>query len=84
MKYIIRHLSWSKRRKHTEPPQPIDVDINSVELIRNSRCNMLVTYDDDEVFMFEACVSQNPITNKWTIHGMCGSTGRQCLVDVIE
>lgn len=85
MEYKIRHLSWSKRRKHTEPPQPICVSVrDDIKLVHNSRCLMVVGYEDGHVFEFDAMVSQNPVNDKWTIHGMCGRTGRQCLVDVIE
>jgi hypothetical protein len=85
MEYEIRELSWFKRRTPVREPKPICVSVrNDLELVDNSYCFMAVGYDDGHVFEFNARVSQNPLNKKWTVHGMDGSTGRQCLVDVIE
>ena len=84
MEYRIRNLSWFKRRPPTPEPRPIDVEIENIELVNNSYCDMKVTYDDGEIFEFNGRVSHNDIKDVWAVHGFSSDSGRQCFVDVID
>ena len=83
MEYRIRHLSWYKRRLPTPEPRPVHVEIENIELVNNSYCDMKVTYDDGNVYEFTGRVSHNDIKDAWTVHGF-DAKGHQCFVDVIE
>lgn len=76
-------MSWFKRRSPTPEPRPIDVEIENIELVNNSYCDMKVTYDDGNVYEFNGRVSHNDIKDTWTIHGF-DANGHQCFVDIIE
>jgi hypothetical protein len=84
MEYEIRNLSWFKRREPTKDPQPVKVEINNIELVNNSYCDMIVEYDDGKIFEFNGRVNLNDIKNTWTVHGFSSASGRQCFVDVVE
>ena len=84
MEYSIRQLSWFKRREPTQDPQPVKVEIDNIELVVNSYCDMTVEYDDGEVFEFDGRVQYNDVKDVWTVHGFSSDSGRQCFVDVIN
>lgn len=84
MEYKIRHLSWYKRRLPTQDPQPVKVEIDNIELEKNTYCDMTVEYDDGETFEFNGRVQYNEIKETWTVHGFSSASGRQCFVDIIE
>ena len=84
MEYKIRHLSWFKRREPTQDPQPVKVEIDNIELEKNTYCDMTVEYDDGETFVFDGRVQYNDIKDTWTVHGFSSDSGRQCFVDIIE
>ena len=84
MEYKIRQLDWFKRREPTKIPQPVKVEIDNIELVKNTYCNMTVEYDDGEVFVFDGRVQHNEIKDVWTVHGFSSGSGRQCFVDVVE
>ena len=83
VEYRIRQLSWFKRRIPTKEPVPTHVEISDIELVENSYCNMVVTYDDGNVYEFEGRVNHNEIKDTWTVHGF-DSKGHQCFVDIID
>jgi len=84
MEYKIRHLDWYKRRLPIKNPQPVKVEIDNIELEKNTYCDMTVEFDDGEVFEFDGRVQYNDIKDTWTVHGFSSDSGRQCFVDVIE
>jgi hypothetical protein len=83
MKLEIRTLSWYKRREPTKEIQPIEVEIEDLQLISNHYSNMRVLYDDGNWYDLTGRVTQNDITGKWSIQGL-NPHGLSCLVDVIE
>ncbi len=83
MKYNIRHLDWFKRRIPTQDPRPVKVEIENIELVLNSRCKMIVEFDDGNVYEFDGRVQHNEIKDTWTVHGF-NHHGQQCFVDIIE
>lgn len=82
MEYKIRHLDWFKRRIPTKDPQPVKVEINNIELVENSYCEMVVEFDDGNVYEFRGRVGYNEIKDTWTVHGF-DHHGRQCFVDIV-
>ena len=83
MEYKIRHLSWFKRREPTKDPQPVKVEIDNIELIENSYCDMTVEFDDSNVYEFRGRIGHNKIKDTWTVHGF-DHKGHQCFVDIVE
>ena len=84
MEYKIRNLNRYKRRLPTQDPQPVKVEIDNIELEKNTYCDMTVEYDDGEVFVFNGRVQHNEIKDVWTVHGFSSDSGRQCFVDIVE
>lgn len=76
-------MDWFKRRIPTKDPQPVKVEINNIELVENSYCEMTVEFDDGNVYEFRGRVGHNKIKDTWTVHGF-NHHGQQCFVDVIE
>ena len=76
-------MSWFKRREPTKDPQPVKVEIKNIELIKNSYCNMIVEFDDGNVYEFDGRVQHNEIKDTWTVHGF-NHHGQQCFVDIVE
>jgi len=80
MKYIIREMSWFKRRAPTKDPVPVEVlEIEDLQLIHNHPTNLLVKFrfyhrDGTETYETHALsgrVHQNPIKKeRWTVNGL--------------
>ena len=83
MEFKIRDTSWFKRRDPVEEIKPVTVTVSNLELTNNHMCEMLATYDDGNTYKLSARVNQNPITEKWTVHGI-NHFGLSTLVDIIE
>ena len=74
-------MSWHKRRIPTPEPQPIHVEIPDIQLEENFRCEMIVTFDDGNIYTLSGRVNQNEVKKTWTCHGI-NHTGQQCMVDI--
>jgi len=83
MEFKIRDTSWFKRRPPTKEIQPVTVTMSGLELTNDHMCEMMATYDDGNIYKLSARVNQNPITGKWTVHGI-NHTGLSTLVDIVE
>lgn len=80
MKYVIREMSWFKRRAPTKDPVPVEViDIEDLQLIHNHPTELLVTFkffhrDGTETLedhQLSGRVHQNAIKKeRWTINGL--------------
>ena len=84
MKYVIREMSWYKRRTPTKELLPVEIlNISPYELIRNHPCDMEVLCDDGKSYMLSARVHHNTIKDTWTIQGL-NPTGLSVVVDLEE
>lgn len=78
-KFEIRDATWFKRRvPNPKEPKVIDAKVIGFELIKHHLCRMEVIYDNGDTKEFQAQVTQNHITKKWSVS--CG----YAIVDVIE
>lgn len=62
--------SWAKRRRFTQLPKPVHVQIPDFKLKENFYCNMIVQYDDGNEKEYFSRVIRNHITGQWTVDGM--------------
>ncbi|MCP3428858.1 gamma-glutamylcyclotransferase family protein [Opacimonas viscosa] len=62
--------SWAKRRRFTQLPKPVHVQIPDFKLKENFYCNMIVQYDDGNEKEYFSRVLRNHITGQWTVDGM--------------
>ena len=83
MKFVIREMSWFKRRTPTPEPKAISVVVTGIELVRNHACEMSATYDDGEQYLLSARVHRNDIKGTWTIQGL-DAHGHSVVCDIIE
>ena len=78
-KFELRDATWFKRRvPNPKEPKAIAATVIDFQLIKHHLCKMEVTYDNGDVKTFQAQVTQNHITKKWSVS--CG----YAMVDVIE
>lgn len=73
MPFEIRQLSWHKRRRATEAPQPLKVEVPDFQKIPNHFCDINVTFDNGEVLVLHGRVSQNQVNHSWSVNGINGS-----------
>ena len=83
MKFIIREMSWYKRRDPVPEPKAVSVVVTGIELIRNHECEMLATYDDGNTYELSARVHHNDIKDTWTVQGL-DHRGHSVLCDILE
>lgn len=83
MPFEIRQLSWHKRRRATEAPQPISVEVPDFQKIPNHFCDISVTFDNGEVIMLQGRVSQNPVNHSWSVNGI-NSSGQSVFAKWLE
>jgi len=84
MKYIIREMSWFKRRAPTKELLPEKVlSVSDLQLIHNHTCEMEVLCDDGESYTLSARVHHNIIKDAWTVQGL-NPYGLSVLVDLEE
>lgn len=83
MKFIIREMSWYKRRTPVPEPKPVSVVVEGIKLERNHSGVMYATYDDGNVYELSAHVSLNEIKNTWTVQGL-DHMGHSVLCDIEE
>ena len=67
MKFIIEPTNWVKRRKPKVEPLPIDVSIPDLELIRDAKCSVFVTYSDQVTRELTGRVILNEIKQTWSV-----------------
>lgn len=83
MKYEIRQMSWSKRRKHTIDSRKIkNVVLDGFKKIENTFCGMKVIYENETIEL-NARVIYNEIQDYWVVAGVNGQ-GEQCSIKIIE
>lgn len=82
MKYEIRQLSWSKRRKHTESPKALSVELVGFKKEINHTCLMVVDYEEEKVEL-KGRVTYNEIQDYWIVSGI-NSKGNQCIIKILE
>ncbi|TRW48740.1 hypothetical protein FM042_07080 [Aliidiomarina halalkaliphila] len=78
MPFEIKQLSWHKRRRPTEVPQPVDIQVDDFRQEVNHACEVTVTFDNGEVLQMHGRVIQNPITGVWSVTAING-TGQSVL-----
>jgi len=83
MKFIIREMSWFKRRTPAAEPKPVSIVVTSLELVSNHSCEMVATYDNGKTYQLGARVQRNDIKGTWTVNGLDGY-GHSVLCDIIE
>lgn len=83
MIWEIMRLDWSKRRKHTKEPQPVDVEVPDFRKIHGHMCDAFVTYDDGQTHTLLARCLFNENQNHWAINGVANG-GLQVSAKLIE
>jgi len=83
MQFVIREMSWFKRRTPTPEPKPVAVEVTGLVLESNHACEMLATYDDGNKYLLGARVHRNDIKGTWTVQGLDGH-GHSVVCDIIE
>lgn len=73
MPFEIRQLSWHKRRRATQTPQPIRVEVPDFQKVPHHFCDISVTFDNGDVVTLQGRVSQNPVNESWSVNGINSS-----------
>lgn len=83
MTFIIQQLDWYKRRKPSEAPKPVSVEVPDFRKEVNHFCDIQVIFDTGGVAMLKGRVTQNPITGIWSVHGI-NSLGQSISARYVE
>lgn len=81
MKLELQKLNWVKRRKPTDKPQAIAVDIPNLLLEREAKCDVWVDYEDGERRLLKGRVMFNEIKQTWSVSAIANG-GWSVLVSV--
>lgn len=73
MSFEIRQLNWHKRRRPTQVPQPLKVEVPDFRKEANHACTVIVTFDNGEIMNLHGRVSQNPVNLTWSVNGINAS-----------
>ncbi|WP_194756546.1 hypothetical protein [Aliidiomarina indica] len=83
MPFEIKQLSWHKRRRPTEVPKPVAIEVDDFRQEVNHPCEVTVTFDNGEVLHMHGRVIRNPITGIWSVSAING-TGQSVLARFVE
>lgn len=75
MPFVIRQLSWHKRRRAEKTPQPIQVEVFDFKQEANHTCRVHVKFDNGESYELKGRVTQNPVNHAWFVSAM-NATGQ--------
>jgi hypothetical protein len=76
-------MEWSKRRKVSQVPQAISLQVLDFIKEANHFCDAVVTYDNGETHKLLARVLHNDIKNTWMINAL-DSHGHSISAKLIE
>lgn len=81
MKFELMPQDWYKRReKFLGEPAITNIEVIDFNKVENSRCKMIVSYDDNTKIELGAWIQY---TNKWTVHGI-NEKGVSVLARLVE
>lgn len=61
--------SWFKRRKPTQEPEAVEVELEDYKQEHNHLCKMHVVYDNGERATYVARVVYNDLRDEWIVDG---------------
>jgi hypothetical protein len=70
MPFVIQQLSWYKRRKPGDQPQPVSIEVPDFKPEANHFCAVHVQFDNGDHVSLSGRVTQNPISGAWMVNGI--------------